>query len=403
MQYIHAMEQLFDYQEKILSSTTVLKDRYLEKTIDWNNRLIAIKGARGSGKTSILIKRILSDYRNDPSVLYASLDHLYFTNHTLIDTADSFQKKGGKILFLDEVHKYPNWSQEIKNIYDTFQHLRVIFTGSSILDILKGRADLSRRVVIYDLHGLSFREFLEFETGIALKPYSLSDLLDHHRVISIEVNAKIKPFMYFGNYLEFGYYPFYREGVNSYPPKLMNVINQTLESDLPLLKNVDPKYIPRLKKLLYLIAISAPVQPNITKLSQLLETSRNTVQLYLQYLHESRLINLSQSAKSGYAVMAKPEKIFLQNTNLSYVLAEKKPDLGNLRETFFYNQLAVCHEVHSPTAGDFLADRKYTFEVGGKSKKQNQIKGTKDSYVIADDIEFGYDNRIPLWLMGFLY
>lgn len=397
------MEQLFDYQEKILSSTTQLKERYLETTIDWDNRLIAIKGARGSGKTSLLIKWILSNHRNDPSVLYTSLDHLYFSNHTLLEMADSFQKKGGKILFLDEVHKYPNWSQEIKNIYDTFQHLRVIFTGSSILDILKGRADLSRRVVIYDLHGLSFREFLEFETGIAIKSYSLSDLIDHHRDISMEVNTKLQPFMYFGNYLEFGYYPFYREGVNAYPSKLMNVINQTIESDLPLLKNIEPKYIPRLKKLLYLISISAPVQPNITKLSQLLETSRNTVQLYLQYLHESRLINLSQSAKYGYAVMAKPEKIFLQNPNLSYVLAEKKPNVGNLRETFFYNQLSVSHEVHSPAVGDFLVDRKYTFEVGGKSKKQNQTMGTKNSYVVADDIEFGYENRIPLWLMGFLY
>lgn len=397
------MEQLFDYQENILSSTGELKDRYLETTIDWSNRLIAIKGARGCGKTSMLIKRIRSAHRNDPSVLYVTLDHLYFTSHTLPDLADSFQKKGGRILFLDEVHKYPNWSQEIKNIYDTFRNLSVIFTSSSILDILKGRADLSRRAVIFDLHGLSFREYIEFQTGIRLKSYSLEDLLSHHQEISREINTRIKPFMHFGNYLQHGYYPFYREGINVYPSKLMNVINLTLESDLPLLKNVDPKYIPRLKKLLYLLAISAPVQPNISKLSQLLETSRNTVQLYLEYLHEARLLNLSRSARSGYAVMAKPEKIFLQNTNLSYILSEKKPNLGNLRETFFYNQLEVSHEVRSPAAGDFFVDEKYTFEIGGKSKKHDQIKGVKESFIVADDIEFGYKNRIPLWLMGFLY
>ncbi|MFH1937486.1 MAG: AAA family ATPase [Bacteroidota bacterium] len=397
------MEQLFEYQEKILSSAPLFHDRYLEQVIDWNNRLIAIKGARGSGKTSLLLKLIRTSFLNDPTVLYASLDHLYFTSNTLLDMADSFQKRGGRILLLDEVHKYPNWSQEIKNIYDTFQHLRVIITSSSILDILKGRADLSRRVVMYDLYGLSFREFLEFETGMKFQSYSMSELLDNHRTIAAGINSRIKPFMYFGEYLQHGYYPFYREGVNAYPSKLMNVINLTLESDLPLLKNVDPKYVPRLKKLLYILAISVPVQPNISKLSQLIETSRNTVQLYLEYLCEARLINLSRRSGSGYAVMAKPEKVFLQNTNLSYVLSEKRPDTGSLRETFFFNQAGVKHQVHSPSAGDFQVDDGLTFEVGGKSKKQKQIKGTDNAYILADDIETGFGNRIPLWLIGFLY
>ncbi|MCX6272323.1 MAG: AAA family ATPase [Bacteroidetes bacterium] len=397
------MEQLFEFQDNILSSAPNLKERYLERNIDWSNRLIAIKGARGAGKTSVLLRHILTGNRNKPDVLYTSLDHLYFSSHTLLETADSFQKRGGKLLILDEVHKYPNWSQEIKNIYDSFRNLNIVFTGSSILDILKGKADLSRRVMIYDLFGLSFREFLEFETGIPFLSYSLDDLLANHWTIATDVNLKTKPLEHFRNYLQFGYYPFYMEGINAYPSKLMNVINQTLESDLPLLKNVEIAYIPRLKKLLYLLAVSTPVQPNISKLSQLLETSRNTVQLYLEYLHDARLINLSRSAKSGYAVMAKPEKIFLQNTNLSYLLSEKKPDIGNLRETYFYNQLAVSHEVSSPSSGDFIVNGKYTFEVGGRNKKQKQIRDIQDSFIIADDIEFGLENRIPLWLLGFLY
>jgi len=397
------MEQLFDYQEKILSSTSPLFNRYLDFMIDWENRLIAIKGARGAGKTSLLLKKIKESFRDDPSILYCTLDHLYFANHSLLELADSFQKKGGKILFLDEVHRYPNWSQEIKNIYDTFRELKVVFTGSSILDILKGKADLSRRVVIYDLQGLSFREFLEFETGMKFEAYPLEEILENHRKITQEINARIKPLAYFTHYLQYGYYPFYKEGVITYPIKLLNVINLTLETDLPILKNVDPKYVPRLKKLLYFIAISAPMQPNISKLSQIIEMSRNTVQLYLEYLSESRLINLSVSAKSGYAVLAKPEKIYLHNTNLTCVISKDKPDPGSLRETFFFNQVGVNHEIHSPVTGDFIVDQKYTFEIGGKSKKTTQIKGIEKSYIIADDIEFGYENKIPLWLMGFLY
>jgi len=397
------MEQLFDFQEKMLLSTVPLFDRYLDSRIDWTNRLIAIKGARGAGKTSLLLKKIKETHLNDSSVLYCSLDHLYFSNHSLVELADSFQKKGGTILYLDEVHKYPNWSQEIKNIYDTFRELKIIFTGSSILDILKGKADLSRRVVIYDLQGLSFREFLEFETGLKFETINLRDILKNHLEIARKFNSRFKPLVQFSNYLQYGYYPFYKEGVAAYPLKLMNVINLTLESDLPLLKNIDPKYIPRLKKLLYLIAISAPMQPNISKLSQMIEISRNTVQIYLDYLCEARLINLSRSAKSGYAILAKPEKVYLHNTNLAYVISKDRPDQGNLRETFFFNQVGVNHEIHSPISGDFIVDDKYTFEIGGKSKKTKQLKGIEQSYVIADDIEFGYENKIPLWLFGFLY
>jgi len=400
---LKAMEQLFDYQEKIFSSATPLLDRYLEKKIDWGSRLIAIKGARGAGKTSLLIKYIRSAFNNDPAALYVSLDHLYFSNNSLLDFADSFQKKGGMILFLDEVHKYPNWSQEIKNIYDAFPNLKLVITGSSILDILKGKGDLSRRVMIYDLQGLSFREYLSFETGIPFEAFSLDEILKNHRNISREIVGQIKPFEHFSNYLQHGYYPFYKEGINAYPSRLMNVINLTLESDLPLLRNVDQKYIPRLKKLLYMIAVSAPVQPNISKISQLIETSRNTVQLYLEHLCDARLINLSRSAKSGYALLSKPEKIYLHNTNLSYILANDKPNTGNLRETFFYNQAGVNHEIHSPSAGDFIVNGQFTFEIGGKSKKEEQIKKVKDAYIIADDIEFGYEHKIPLWLMGFLY
>jgi len=397
------MEQLLSYQEKILASGDHLFDRYLEKEIDWENRLIAIKGARGAGKTSLMIKYINDHFRNDPAILYASLDHLYFTSNTLVDLADSFEKRGGRILFLDEVHKYAEWSREIKNIHDTFRNLKVVFTGSSILDILKGKADLSRRVMIYDLQGLSFREYLEFETGISFTPFSLEEILKNHRDIARDVNARVKPLVYFRDYLRQGYYPFYKEGVNGYPSRLMNVINLTLESDLPMLRNVESKYVPRLKKLLYMIAISAPMQPNISKLSQTIEISRNTVQLYLEHLCDARLLNLSRRARSGYALLAKPEKIYLHNTNLAYILARDKPDVGSVRETFFYNQVGVEHTIHIPERGDFMVDDKYTFETGGRSKKSNQISGVPDSWVLADDIEFGFENKIPLWLMGFLY
>jgi predicted AAA+ superfamily ATPase len=246
-------------------------DRYLEAQIDWKNRLIAIKGSRGVGKTTLMLKSIKEKFKNNTQCLYASLDNLYFSTHSLLELADSFYKQGGKYLFLDEVHKYKNWSQEIKNIYDSYINLKIIFTSSSILEILKGNADLSRRVVIYNLDGLSFREFLQIETGNLFDVYDLPDLLKNHISITSKITKQIKPLAYWSKYLKHGYYPFYLDDLNTYHHRLANTINLILEADLPQCRNVDINYIPKLKKLLYMVAVSPPMQPNISKLSGIIE------------------------------------------------------------------------------------------------------------------------------------
>lgn len=397
------MEQLIDYYRNVLLKKETIYNRYLETEINWDNRLIAIRGARGAGKTSILLKRIRENYLYDESCLYASLDHPYFAENKLFDTAGTFFRKGGKFLFLDEVHKYPNWSTELKNIYDAYSELKVVFTSSSVLDLMKGNADLSRRMVIYDLFGLSFREFLMFETSNVFESHSVTDLIEHHKEIAFEISGKIKPLAYFDKYLAYGYYPFYKEGINEYPQKLINVVNQTIETDIPSAKNVDQAYIIKLKKLLYAIAVSSPVQPNINKLSQRMEVSRNTISLYLTYLHESRLISLLHHEKEGFSTLAKPEKIYLNNTNISFTLAKENSDRGNLRETFFYSQLSVKNEITSSKTADFMINDRFTFEIGGKNKNKKQIANTPEAFIAADDIEFGYENKIPLWMFGFAY
>ena len=397
------MEQLIDYYRNVLLKKETIYNRYLETEINWDNRLIAIRGARGAGKTSILLKRIRENYLYDESCLYASLDHPFFAENKLFDTAGTFFRKGGKILFLDEVHKYPNWSTELKNIYDAYSELKVVFTSSSVLDLMKGNADLSRRMVIYDLFGLSFREFLMFETSNIFESHSVTDLIEHHKEIAFEISGKIKPLAYFDKYLAYGYYPFYKEGINEYPQKLINVVNQTIETDIPSAKNVEQAYIIKLKKLLYAIAVSSPVQPNINKLSQRMEVSRNTISLYLTYLHESRLISLLHHEKEGFSTLAKPEKIYLNNTNISFTLAKENSDRGNLRETFFYSQLAVKNDITSSKTADFMLNDRFTFEIGGKNKNKKQIANTPEAFIAADDIEFGYENKIPLWMFGFAY
>ena len=403
MQNTNIMEQLIDYYRNVLLKKGTIYDRYLEKEINWDNRLIAIRGARGAGKTSLLLKRIRENYLHDESCLYASLDHPYFAENKLFDTAGTFFRKGGKILFLDEVHKYPNWSTELKNIYDAYSELKVVFTSSSVLDLMKGNAALSRRMVIYDLFGLSFREFLIFEGSEKFENHTVSDLIGHHKEIAFEICGKIKPLAYFDKYLAYGYYPFYKDGINEYSQKLINIINQTIESDIPTAKNVEQAYIIKLKKLLYAIAVSSPVQPNINKLSQRMEVSRNTISLYLTYLHESRLISLLHHQKEGFSTLAKPEKVYLNNTNLAYSLAKENSDRGNLRETFFYSQLAAKNDLTSSKSGDFMVNDRFTFEIGGKNKNRKQITNTPESFIASDDIEFGYENKIPLWLFGFVY
>jgi hypothetical protein len=335
--------------------------------------------------------------------LYVSLDSIGFNNRNLVDLADQFVKKGGKYLFLDEVHKYTNWAQELKNIYDDYPELKVVFTGSSLLEILNARADLSRRAIVYHMQGLSFREYLSLETGQHFERVSLKQILEGHLAASTLINATIKPFQYFENYLKNGYYPFYKEQPEFYTQRLEEIVNMMLEIELPLLRGVDLGYIHKVKQLLAIISESVPFIPNVSNLSDKMGINRATLMNYLHYLAEIGLtINLYKEAK-GNSKLQKPSKIYLENTNLMYVLSPSKANLGNVRETFFANQLKYNHHLRYHGTADFLVDDTYFFEIGGKDKSGKQIKSLENAYIVSDDIEYGYQNKIPLWLFGFLY
>jgi predicted AAA+ superfamily ATPase len=377
--------------------------RSIMDKIDWNDRLVGIRGARGVGKTTLLLQRIKKILGNTSESLYVSLDNLWFTEHGLLELVDYFAKRGGKFLFLDEVHKYPKWSQAIKNIYDDFPDLKVVFTGSSLLEILNARSDLSRRSIVYDIQGLSYREFLNITQKTNFQSFSLSDILKNHKEISDEILLKIKPLQFFNNYLQHGYYPFFTEGISRFPYRLEEVVNLILEVELPLLRNVEPAYVPKIKQLLQIVAESVPFIPNIDSLSKRIEIHRNTLLSYLYYLQETQLTNHLHKDISGINRLQKPEKIYLENTNLAYTLAQNNTDIGNMRETFFLNQLSYNHTVEYPNSSDFWIDKKFLFEIGGKSKSSKQIKDQSNAYIVADNIEYGFGNKIPLWQFGMLY
>lgn len=381
-----------------------LEIRFRRKlNIDWNDRLIGLTGARGVGKTTYLLTHIKEELKNTSYALYASMDDFYFSETSLLQLADEWVKKGGTHLFLDEIHKYENWSQELKNIYDRYKKLKVVFTGSSVLHIQSGNADLSRRAVVYSMEGLSFREYLNIETGMQFEKITIEELVKNHLEICKEIVAKVKPLAYFDSYLKHGYYPYYLESTGTYHRKLLNTIHLTLEVDLPYLRHVEVKYIHKLKKLLYLLSQSVPFQPNVSQLATDIEVSRNTVMLYLNYLEESKLLNLLRSKANSDALLAKPEKVYLHHPNLLHAIGSVALNKGNERETYFYNQLNNVCKVHYSPQGDFLVNGKYTFEIGGKNKSKKQIKSVKNSYIAADMLEYGFDNKIPLWLFGFLY
>jgi len=397
------MEKLFQLQIQKLKNTPVKFIRSIYFTINWNTRLIGIKGARGVGKSTLLLQYIKLNFsENLEKALYVSLDNLWFTSNKIYDLAEEFVRKGGTHLFVDEVHHYPNWSQEIKNIYDDFPSLHIVFTGSSLLEILNARADLSRRAITYTMQGLSFREFLEMEKKIELKNYSLEEIINNHFQIAQEILEKVSPFQYFEKYLKIGYYPFYKEESSLYQIRLNEIINMILEIELPLLRKVEIAYVHKLKELLFIISQSAPFVPNITKLSNKIGLNRVTLLSYLHYLQESKLIiNLYKKAY-GISKLQKPNKTYLENTNLMYTLVSENINKGNLRETFFVNQLQQEYIEYSAKA-DFYINNKYTFEIGGKNKNHKQIHDMENAYIVADNIEIGFKNKIPLWLFGFLY
>ena len=397
------MDSLIEKSHQKIRETDTRFIRSIMNSINWNDRLIGIRGARGIGKTTLLLQRIKKHLGNSTEVLYVSLDNLWFAEHSLLNLVDYFVKRGGKYLFLDEVHKYPQWSQVIKNIYDDFKDLKIVFTGSSLLEILNARADLSRRAIIYNMQGLSYREFLNITQKTNFQEIAFNDILKNHKEISDEILSKIKPLQFFDDYLKHGYYPFFTEGVSKFSYRLEEVVNLILEIELPALRNVEPAYIPKIKQLLQIVSESMPFIPNIDKLSQRINIHRNTLLAYLHYLEESQLTKHLFKNVSGTNKLQKPNKIYLDNTNLAYTLAETNTDSGNMRETFFLNQVSYNHTIEYPNIGDFLVDKKFLFEVGGKSKTNKQVKQSKNSFVVADNIEYGSGNKIPLWQFGMIY
>ncbi|MBK6354512.1 MAG: ATP-binding protein [Saprospiraceae bacterium] len=397
------MNVLLEQSEYLLSNTTLDFKRFLFNEIKWNNRLVGIKGARGTGKTTLLLQWLKQQDLPVTKAAYFSLDDLYFTNNSLKETVAQFHKLGGKILVLDEVHKYKNWSTEIKNIYDIYTGIKIIFTGSSIIDISRQQGDLSRRAIIYELPGLSYREFLSLKYNLQLPVFSLNEILKDASTLKKQLPISFRPLEYFNEYLQTGYYPFMMEDKETVHQKINQLIRTIVEYDMAELKDFDIRNAKKILQLMYVIAQQVPFKPNLVALAEKTSIHRNSLNNYLHYLEQAKLISLLQPAGKSVASLQKPEKIYLNNTNLLYALAEKQVDKGNLRETFFLSQLNAVHKMAMPKQGDFFVDNKYTFEVGGKDKSKKQIAGIKNAWVVKDDLEFPVGNNLPLWMFGCLY
>lgn len=398
------MDELYQYQEEVSEQISDHFFRSLYHRLHWNNRFLGITGLRGVGKTTMLLQYLKFDSTDRDKVLYVTADHPWFYDHTLIDLARQFSKYGGTRLLIDEIHRYPNWSREIKNMYDGLPDLQVVFTASSVLDILKGESDLSRRAITKELTGLSFREYIDLRYGHKFEAVPLEKLLQKPEDITGRVLSVCKPLPAFNDYLQTGYFPFsITQQQESFRQLLNQVINTVLEVDVQIVEGYSASNTIKMKKLLGAIAETAPFEPNISKIAGRLEMGRDTVKTYLNNLHRARLLNLLSRSTKGVAALQKPDKIYLENTNLSFAL-KTDPERGTLRETFFVNQLRNAgHTVKLAKAGDFIVDDKWTFEIGGPSKDPSQIRQTKQAFLALDDTEHPYLNRIPLWLFGFLY
>jgi predicted AAA+ superfamily ATPase len=352
----------------------------------------------------MLLQHIKRNYDiHSGEVLYASVDSLYFATHSIWELADSFRKGGGKALFLDEVHKYKGWSREIKNIYDSFPDLKVVVTGSSMLDIFSADSDLSRRAIKYTLAGMSFREFVEYEHGVKLDPVPLTTIIERHGAIAAEVNKKIKPLAAFGEYLKYGYFPYYKEDRPGYWQRVAQTLNTVLDVDLPAVVDIEYATLVKIRRLLGIIADSVPFTPNVASLAAQVGATRQSLLGYFDALERAHALLLLDREAKGLKRLVKPEKVYLGNPNYAWALSSKRVDTGNLRETFFYSHLAVTNDVTYTAATDFLVDGKYSFEVGGRKKGMAQIEDLPDAWIAADDIEYGSGIRIPLWLFGMVY
>lgn len=388
-------ESLYQFMNELLANTTSTFERYLFGQIDWSIRMIGITGPRGVGKSTMLLQYI-KQHRNEASFLYVAADHCYFANHSLTDLADDFVKEGGSHLFIDEVHKYSGWSSELKQIYDGHPSLKVVFTGSSVLDIYQGEADLSRRAVMYHMQGLSFREYLAIFHNIKAPILTLSDILS-----GVEPPQQLPhPLPLFRDYLKRGYYPFSGEG--GFVQRLQQTVSLTLEVDIPQYADMKVSTARKLKQLLSLIATLAPFKPNAQHLATAIGFSKNNVPDYLVYLEKAGMIGQLRDATGGLRGLGKVEKVYIDNPTLMTVLAGDLTNIGNARETFFYNQMRVNHDILSSKVSDFVVG-KYTFEVGGRSKGQKQIANVENGFVVKDDIEYGHNTFVPLWAFGLNY
>ena len=389
------MKTLYQKFETLLRYTSTDFKRYLYNKVSWNSRMVGIIGARGVGKTTMILQYIKENL-DTKKALYVSADDLYFSDNRLIELADEFHKNNGEYLFIDEIHKYPDWSRVLKNIYDSFPELKVVFTGSSILDIIRGSADLSRRAIIYKLHGLSFREYLELFHDYETEVYSLKQIIQNKVKLS---NIK-HPLPLFKDYLKRGYYPFGLE--NEMNLRLGQIIVQTLETDIPQYANLNVGTSRKLKRLLSIIAESTPFKPNFSKIAKIIRVSRNSLDDYFSYMEKAGLIAQLRDETHGLRGLGKVEKVYLDNTNIIFNLVGDNSNIGNIRETFFFCQMRVKQDVISSKKADFVIDN-YTFEIGGKNKQQKQIEKDGKSFIVKDDIEFGYLKVIPLWAFGFNY
>lgn len=396
------LQPLYDNYHRKIAKISLRFKRYLYDQINWESRIISIKGARGVGKTTMLLQHILENYEDIDRTLYVSLDDLWFATHNLIDLVDWADRHGIMRLYLDEVHRYEGWSLVLKNIYDNYPDMSIVYTGSSLLVMDNANVDMSRRQTSYTMHGMSFREYLEIEDIMHINPVSIDDLLHRHVKIAMEIVGSVKIAPLFELYLSNGYYPFYRESLPDFPSRLRETVSVVIDSDLPSVEKVSFDTLHKMKKLLMIVSANVPFEPNMSELWRQLSTDNESGLKMLYALDKAQVLMLLSAKKKNYKNLAKPDKIYLGNPNLMHVLCPSV-DKGNERETFFLNQVRAGHDVTYPKQGDFLIDGRYLFEVGGRRKTFDQIADVPDNFLAVDDTEVGYGNRIPLWMFGFLY
>lgn len=396
------VDAIYRQSRRRISGVTTSFHRYLYEKINWNDTLICIKGARGVGKTTLILQHIKETFSADEKALYVSLDNLWFLSHSLEELIEYHYLHGGTHLFLDEVHHYPHWQTLLKNIADEYISMHVVYTGSSMLEIDANEGDLSRRQIVYQMFGMSFREYLTFEGVTNIPALTLPELLESHVEIADDIATNIRILPYFGQYLQSGYYPFYKSTFEGYDLRLQAVVKQVIESDLPCVQDIQYPTVVKIKKMLVILAERVPQTPNMSELYGELETNREQGLKMLHTLQRAGLLGLLSAEAKKIRQLSRPDKIYLDNTNLMYALTTHV-DKGTLRETFFRNQLAQAHSLLLPQKGDFIVDSKYLFEIGGAHKTFNQISDMPNSYLGIDDIDVGRKSRIPLWMFGLLY